>query len=170
MKQALPPFKCGRYTPIGSIVAQILSTTQFVWLLQALAMFVECSYHGRYKADNYWESLNGACFTLYFFYLCWEKWNTWEKCPNRDGKWSFDIKCILFMGLHLNKYPYYLSNFSSGQIKRVSEVVIGTVVPIRQEPDHFPKRNCPFECGSRGEKSNTHVDRPGKHGYYRDGG
>ena len=69
MKQALPPSQRGKYTPIGSIVAQILSTTQFVWLLQALAMFVECSYHGRYKSDNCWESLNGGWYIFYFLFM-----------------------------------------------------------------------------------------------------
>jgi len=63
MKQALPPAKCGKYAPIGRIVAQILSTT---WLPQALAMFVEHSYSGRYTVDIYWESLEGAGYTLLF--------------------------------------------------------------------------------------------------------
>lgn len=66
MKQALPPAKCGKYAPIGRIVAQILSTTQIVWLPQALAMFVEHFYSGRYTADIYWESLEGAGYTLIF--------------------------------------------------------------------------------------------------------
>ena len=52
--------------PFGRIVAQILSTTQIVWLPQALAMFVEHSYSGRYTADIYWESLEGAGYTLLF--------------------------------------------------------------------------------------------------------
>jgi hypothetical protein len=66
VKQALPLSRCGKYAPIGSTVAQILSTTQFVWLLQALGMLVECSYSERYTADNYWESLEGAWYTLDF--------------------------------------------------------------------------------------------------------
>ena len=68
MKQALPPAKCGKYVPIGRIVAQILSTTQIIWLPQALAMFVEHSYSGRYTADIYWESLEGTGYTLLFWF------------------------------------------------------------------------------------------------------
>ena len=36
--------KCGKYVLIGKIVAQLLFTTQIVWLSQALAVIVECSY------------------------------------------------------------------------------------------------------------------------------
>ena len=36
--------KCGKYVLIGKIVAQLLFTTQIVWLSQALAEIVECSY------------------------------------------------------------------------------------------------------------------------------
>jgi len=66
VKQALPPAKCGKYAPIGWIVAQILSTTEIVWLPQALTMFTEHSYSVSTIADIYWESLEGAGYTLIF--------------------------------------------------------------------------------------------------------
>jgi hypothetical protein len=59
-KQALPPAKCGKYASLANFVYQI------VWLSQALAMFVECSYSGRYTADIYWKTLEGAGFTFIF--------------------------------------------------------------------------------------------------------
>src|ERR1700692_4125782 len=46
--------------PFGRIVAQILSTTQIVWLPQALAMFVEHSYSGKYIADIL--AVSGRCW------------------------------------------------------------------------------------------------------------
>jgi hypothetical protein len=62
MKHALPPSKCGKYAPIGRIVAQILSTTQIVWLPQALAMFVVVDTQ-QISIGSLWKVLG----TLYYF-------------------------------------------------------------------------------------------------------
>jgi hypothetical protein len=55
-------------------VAQILSTT---WLPQALAMFIEHSYSGRYTADIYWES--GRCWVHFNILIHPEKSETCGK-------------------------------------------------------------------------------------------
>jgi len=83
--------------PLGQLWQQILSTTQFVWLPQALAMFIECSYSGRYTADNYWESLEGAWYTLCFLFML-RKVKHLGKSPNRDRKWAFWRQMHSFLG------------------------------------------------------------------------
>ena len=66
MKQA----KCGKYVLIGKIVVQLLFTTQIVWLSQAMAMFVECSY--MIDIGSPWKALGSL---YYYFDSPSEKWN-----------------------------------------------------------------------------------------------
>ena len=127
MKQALPPSQWGKYTPIGSIVVQILSTIQFIWLLQALAMLIECFYHGRYKADNYWESLNGAWYIFYFLFML-RKVKHMRKMSQSGQKMTFRCQMHPFHGftavknilrifqifLHDSRFSYSVSKGGTG--------------------------------------------------------
>src|ERR1700692_2873851 len=63
--------------PFGRIVAQILSTTQIVWLPQALAMFVEHSYSGRYTADIL--AVSGRCWVHFIILIHPQKSETHGK-------------------------------------------------------------------------------------------
>jgi hypothetical protein len=77
--------KCGKYVLIGKIVAQLLFTTQVVWLSQALAMYVECSYMvdtQQIPIESPWKVLS----SLYFCLIRLRKVKRMGKSPNRDRK------------------------------------------------------------------------------------